>query len=167
MVKRERRAHAWAWDKRHQRWCRAAERQSGRAAERHHCWFFTGSQEFWAKSNERTESLHQVLQWANIFFHILQLSGPPGLVGTIVGVSMCVSHDQRPNQNFNSTDTNFLALVCLIRNLKEEVPFHTLLTSKLHTEKKEKACHPWCLYWCSRRPSSDYLSLQNDPIFTQ
>lgn len=73
-----------------------AEQRSG-GAERRHCWRFTSTQEFWAK---RTANFHQVFQWAHIFFHLLQLSGPPGRVGTIAGVSMCVSHDQKPESEF-------------------------------------------------------------------
>lgn len=123
MAKRERR------DKRHQRWCGGAEP---------------------LLALHRLSRVLSQIQWKN-----WKLT--PGFpmstyllsVITIIWTSrscrhccwcicVCFSWSKTKSGFLWHIGTNFLTLVCLIRNLKEEVPFHTLLTSKLHTHRKKK-----------------------------
>lgn len=89
MAKPERHAHTWARDKRHQRWCGAAERSTAASSP--------------ARNEMKELKIDTGFPMSTYLLLVITLTGRLGRVDTVVGASMCVSHDQKQSQTFSGT----------------------------------------------------------------
>lgn len=126
---------------------------------------------FGTKSTERTETV----QPTNLNFHISSLkhykcntqpSGFYTFVRPIVTASMCVFMIKK---KIEQTDTVLVNTEYFLFNQETKGGSSVSCSGNpkaIEQKKRKNSSYAWYYYWCSRRPRRDYLSIQNDLIFT-